>query len=273
MVSRNLVVCIALCVGALGPERGENESFFEKEVAGVRVIAFSAEDLRDAGKELSEEEGLDFDELYASIAKCAGIEFEFLTGMNTPTIVFAMSQAADERQCGFEGFPIIRRTLKPSKRKLEEHCDLGFFENEDECTPCNHAITYCSECENGSVCTLCEDGFYTSGSECLKCQPEPSCSACNVDGTECTICGSGFYLESGTCELCDKALPGCEDCDGKDVCSLCEEGTYLSSSQCVPCDNSAKPVVVRCPVMSVKQGITYKHLISRANRVIPLLIV
>ena len=167
MVSRNLVVCIALCVGALGPERGENESFFEKEVAGVRVIAFSAEDLRDAGKELSEEEGLDFDELYTSIAKCAGIEFEFLTGMNTPTIVFAMSQAADERQCGFEGFPIIRRTLKPSKRKLEEHCDLGFFENEDECTPCNHVITYCSECENGSVCTLCEDRFYTSGSECL----------------------------------------------------------------------------------------------------------
>lgn len=66
----------------------------------------------------------------------------------------------------------------------------------------------CAECTiDGSECTKCKAGYYLKDSmTCSNCAGDISyCSECD-DASTCTLCNDGYTVEGGLCYLCDKYL-------------------------------------------------------------------
>ena len=99
-------------------------------------------------------------------------------------------------------------------RKLQIHCDKGFYLNGNSCFAC---FENCLDCD-GIKCNQCEDGYYPNQMNCYKCYP--NCLKC--DGIKCTQCEDGYYPNDMDCYKC---YSNCIDCDGI-KCNKCTKGNY-----------------------------------------------
>lgn len=138
-------------------------------------------------------------------------------------------------------------------------CDLGYYNNNGSCSPCNQAMPGCHYCSSATKCILCFDqGKYisTNGSSCTDCSSIiPGCTICTSDPligyTTCSSCaksselGALFVHPTGLqCNSCSAIIANCQTCKevgGKSLCEVCTNNNYnyLSKDQtkCDICQN------------------------------------
>ncbi len=119
------------------------------------------------------------------------------------------------------------------------------------CSRCSDAITNCSQCSSGSVCTSCSGGKQPVNSGSMCCSAISSCSTYNTS-CKCQSCSDGkSAVNSG--ELCCSAITSCSTYNSSCKCQSCSDGksavnsgelccsaitscsTYNSSCKCTSC--------------------------------------
>ena len=108
-------------------------------------------------------------------------------------------------------------------RKLETHCNKGFYLVNSHCFEC---YENCLDCD-GIKCNECEEGYFPSQMNCNKCYP--NCLKC--DGIKCNQCLGGYYSQNMDCHQC---YSNCISCDGN-KCNNCTKGFYPIGMDCFEC--------------------------------------
>ncbi|NXU54362.1 FRAS1 protein, partial [Turnix velox] len=139
-----------------------------------------------------------------------------------------------------------------------EMCELGFYQDGDNCSACNET---CSSCTNGFECSSCLPSLLLKRGQCVtSCgegyfQDQLLCTACHQSCSSCwgpaednclsckdtslvlkaglcvASCGQGFYTEDGVCRACGQF---CESCyPDQPSCLTCTSDKLLHEGRCI----------------------------------------
>ena len=136
-----------------------------------------------------------------------------------------------------------------------EGCSPGFYEDGDECKPCDSSCQTCLI--SATQCTSCAKGKILLENKCNDCNEK--CAECEESVDKCKVCADGYkevidrssvlvdcaskcpdgtFEDGSTCRPCDVS---CQTCENADTCKTCQGGHFVGNSgKCEVCEDKCE---------------------------------